>query len=131
MVTELLSLGSLRKFLRDATQDIDWSYRVKIAQDIAAGMKHLHGISIVHRDLKSDNCLLDVDFTCKVGDFGTAQLAQACAGSLSETDLGETSFGDGTAASIVTQQVGTPLWMAPEVFGGRVDRYGPAVDVYS
>jgi serine/threonine protein kinase len=28
-------------------------------------------------------------------------------------------------------QVGTPLWMAPEIFTGTVSSYGPAVDVYS
>jgi serine/threonine protein kinase len=28
-------------------------------------------------------------------------------------------------------QVGTPLWMAPEIFTGTVSNYGPAVDVYS
>jgi serine/threonine protein kinase len=35
------------------------------------------------------------------------------------------------ASHDVTQGVGTPLWMAPEVFTGRVTSYDPPVDVYS
>ena len=37
-------------------------------------MAYLHEKGIVHRDLKSDNCLLNHELTAKVADFGTSRL---------------------------------------------------------
>jgi serine/threonine protein kinase len=51
-VTEFLAGGSLRAMLRDPLKALEWFTRVKIAQQIAAGMDHLQKLSIVHRDLK-------------------------------------------------------------------------------
>lgn len=42
--------------------------------DIARGMKHLHGLGMIHRDLKSDNCLVDDMDRVKVADFGNSKL---------------------------------------------------------
>jgi serine/threonine protein kinase len=67
MVTEFMSGGSLRRVLHDPLTTIDWLVRVRIAQQIAAGMRHLHSLSIVHRDLKSDNVLLNGELHAKVG----------------------------------------------------------------
>ena len=67
MVTELLAGGSLRAVLLDATLAIEWKRRLRIAVHVAAGMQHLHSLSIVHRDLKSDNVLVDRELNAKVG----------------------------------------------------------------
>ena len=66
----------------------------------------------------------------QVGDFGTATL-MSVAGQHAPSikPVHETNFGTNPFMS-VTQGVGTPLWMAPEVFTGRVDTYNPPVDVY-
>jgi serine/threonine protein kinase len=48
--------------------------RVRLAQDVAAGLAHLHRCNRVHRDLKCHNILLDVSesqLRAKLGDFGT------------------------------------------------------------
>lgn len=66
MVTELLAGGSLRAVLVDASRAIEWSLLVRVAVHIAAGMQHLHSLSIVHRDLKSDNVLVDLELNAKV-----------------------------------------------------------------
>lgn len=46
---------------------------------IAAGMSYLESCNFVHRDLAARNCLMDVDGTIKISDFGMAR-------NLNETD---------------------------------------------
>ena len=52
LVTELLAGGSLRKVLLDASIQMDWHVRTRVAHQIASGMQHLHSMSVMHRDLK-------------------------------------------------------------------------------
>ncbi len=76
----------------------------------AEACKYLHAREpkIVHRDLKSENLLIDDHFTAKVSDFGLSR------------------FIDLDAKMTVC---GTPSWVAPEIF--REERYTEKVDVYS
>ena len=95
-------------------------------------MAHLHTLNIVHRDLKSDNCLCDADLNTKVADFGASKLMQAAkagGGVVTTTFVGAVVPGQNATATM-TKNSGTPLWMAPEVFAGS-SHYGPEVDVYS
>ena len=117
--------GSLRSVLADTLQMIDWLVRVRIARQIAEGMRHLHSLSFVHRDLKSDNVLLDSQLNAKVADFGTSRVL----GFITVLDVTAGTTTDSGAPSM-TRGIGTPLWMAPEVFFGH-SKYGPEVDVYS
>ena len=58
---------------------MDWPTRYKIAVDAAEGLSYLHHDcvpSIVHRDVKSNNILLDVDFGARVADFGVAKAVE-------------------------------------------------------
>jgi hypothetical protein len=66
MVTEFLAGGSLRAVLHDASREIEWNLLQRVAVHVAAGMQHLHSLSIVHRDLKSDNVLVDRELNAKV-----------------------------------------------------------------
>lgn len=96
--------------------------RLKIALDVARGMKCLHGTKppVMHRDLKSANVLLfapvvnstDVPLA-KVADFG---LARTVPGSTSKDRY-------------VTQSAGSLRWMAPEVMCS--DSYDNRADVFS
>ena len=57
---------------------LSWPIRRKIAVGTARGISYLHnGIhpSIIHRDIKASNILLDDDFDPKVVDFGLAKFA--------------------------------------------------------
>jgi serine/threonine protein kinase len=58
---------------------LDWSTRYKIALDAAEGLSYLHQDcvpAIVHRDVKSNNILLDAEFSACVADFGVAKVVE-------------------------------------------------------
>ncbi|GMI80874.1 CRINKLY4 related 3 [Hibiscus trionum] len=54
-----------------------WKMRIKIALDAARGIEYLHNYavpSIIHRDIKSSNILLDAKWTARVSDFGLSMM---------------------------------------------------------
>ncbi|KAK1617311.1 hypothetical protein QYE76_022828 [Lolium multiflorum] len=112
IVTEFLPRGSLFRLLQKNTGKLDPRRRVNMAIDIARGMNYLHNSipTVVHRDLKSPNLLVDKNWTVKVADFGLSRLKL-------ETFL-TTKTGKGT-----------PQWMAPEVL--RSEPSNEKSDVFS
>ena len=156
IVTELLAGGSLYDTLRNPQCDLPWRTRVKIAMQVALGMKHLHERHMLHRDLKSANVLLDEQLRAKVCDFGLSRVvrparqrvvhspftgvtrllpAQFDSAEINDRQQPVLSLEDIAvnvldARGTMTKAAGTLLWMAPEVYRG--DRnYTGAVDVYS
>lgn len=112
LVSEYMINGSLFRFLRSEkrSQKLTGTHRTMIAMGVAHAMSHLHSLGIIHRDLKSMNILLDGNCLPRICDFGIAR------------------FLDGTEA-VMTTNIGTPHWMAPEMLEGEA--YNSAVDVYS
>ena len=56
---------------------LDWPTRQRICVGIAKGLAFLHeesALKIVHRDIKTNNILLDRDLNPKISDFGLAKL---------------------------------------------------------
>ncbi|MFS7969865.1 putative protein kinase TKL-CTR1-DRK-2 family [Helianthus anomalus] len=98
IITEFLPRGSLYRIIHRPQCQIDEKRRIKMALDVAKGMNCLHTSvpTIVHRDLKSPNLLVDEDWNVKVCDFGLSRLKH-------NTFLSSKST------------AGTPEWMAPEV----------------
>lgn len=47
--------------------------RVQIAHDVAEGLAYLHP-SVIHRDLKPQNVLLDANGRAKIADFGISRV---------------------------------------------------------
>lgn len=43
---------------------------LKAIHDVTCGMEYLEGKQFVHRDLKCQNVLVDIEKRCKIGDFG-------------------------------------------------------------
>ena len=65
LVFELMELRSLAALLESDTP-LPWPQRQQFAAELARGMQHLHGLGMIHRDLKSDNCLVSADMHAKV-----------------------------------------------------------------
>ncbi|XP_057416388.1 receptor-like serine/threonine-protein kinase ALE2 [Lotus japonicus] len=103
LVYELIPNGSVESHLHGVDKEnctLDWGARMKIALGAARGLAYLHedsSPSVIHRDFKSSNILLEDDFTPKVADFGLARAAT-----------------DGQNIHISTRVMGTFGYVAPE-----------------
>lgn len=112
IVTEFLPRGSLYRLIHRPNIQIEEKRRIRMALDVAKGMNCLHSSTptIVHRDLKSPNLLVDKNWAVKVCDFGLSRMKH-------NTFLSSKST------------AGTPEWMAPEVL--RNEPSNEKCDVYS
>ncbi|KAG4379798.1 hypothetical protein AAZX31_16G049100 [Glycine max] len=103
LVYEYMALGSLESHLHDVSPDeepLDWNTRMMIACGAAKGLNYLHHEakpSVIYRDLKSSNILLDEGFHPKLSDFGLAKFGPT----------GEQSY-------VATRVMGTQGYCAPE-----------------
>lgn len=110
------------------TSNLTW--KLGIISDVANALQYLHSYHILHRDIKSPNILLFLDFStgrtiAKVADFGVAlavELVSHTAGTM------------GSSSNTAQRAVGTNNYMAPELFDrhpGESIAYSEASDVYS
>uniref|UniRef100_A0ACD5W0G8 Uncharacterized protein n=1 Tax=Avena sativa TaxID=4498 RepID=A0ACD5W0G8_AVESA len=79
LVYEFVQNGTVADHLhghRAQERALPWPLRLNIAIESAAALTYLHAIEppIVHRDVKTNNILLDTDFHVKVADFGLSRL---------------------------------------------------------
>ncbi|XP_051228047.1 uncharacterized protein [Lolium perenne] len=79
LVYDYIQQGSLRKALEneELAKELNWQKRLVLATDVAQAISYLHhecSPPIIHRDITSNNILLDTTFRAFVSDFGTARI---------------------------------------------------------
>ena len=122
IVMEFIPLGSLEGLM--SKKVLSSELKIRYVREICYGMKYLHSMNIIHRDLKLTNVLVvsdDENYSqaiCKISDFGTSR----------EVDMKSTL--SMSQSMTMTSNIGTPLYMAPEILSG-VGHYSMKTDVYS
>lgn len=112
IVTELMKNGTLKTFLlrHKKKQDLEFSLMLDFAIQITEGMMYIEN-KIVHRDLRAENILLTEMQSCKIADFGLAQV-------------------NGPENHRISSDVRLPVkWIAPEIFNNC--EYTSKSDVWS
>ncbi|KAJ6800026.1 serine/threonine-protein kinase HT1-like [Iris pallida] len=111
VVVEYLPGGTLKSYLiKNRRRKLPFKVVIQLALDLARGLNYLHAKKIVHRDVKTENMLLDKTRTVKIADFGVARV-------------------EAQNPNDMTGETGTLGYMAPEVLNGNP--YNRKCDVYS
>ncbi|EPY52665.1 STE/STE20/PAKA protein kinase Shk2 [Schizosaccharomyces cryophilus OY26] len=108
VIMEYMNAGSLTNIIQQ--HKLTEEHVARICLEICKGIQHLHARNVIHRDIKSDNVLLDKQGNIKITDFGF------CARLMDRSHKRVT-------------MVGTPYWMAPEII--KQQKYGTKVDIWS
>ncbi|CAO2842485.1 unnamed protein product [Amaranthus hypochondriacus] len=117
LVYEYIGSGSLHDMLHfsdDGSKRLNWNARVRVALGTARALEYLHEVcmpSVVHRNFKSANILLDDEFNPHLSDCGLAAL------------------NPNTERQVSTQMVGSFGYSAPEFALSGI--YTTKSDVYS
>ena len=125
MVLDYMSNGSLDDYYAKVTgqnKAFEQEFILKTLKQLLAGIRYLHGIDIVHRDIKPDNLLLDENNNIKISDFGISALTK---GKESENQVDI----DSDLVSNLTH-VGPRMFSAPELLDSR-QVFDSKVDIFS
>ena len=98
IVMENASGGDLLKYVRNHGMIPENKAR-EFFRQIVYGLGHIHARSVLHRDVKLDNILLDLEGNVKICDFGISKM-------ISKHDF-------------IKEQCGTPAYIAPEIISNK------------
>ncbi|PWA92411.1 serine-threonine/tyrosine-protein kinase catalytic domain-containing protein [Artemisia annua] len=122
IVYEYAEHGSLDQYIRrtrkTTSTTLTWLQRLKICADAARGLDHLHSHvaghrTIIHRDIKSSNILIDENWVGKISDLGLSKISV-------------TGFG---MSALISNGCGTQGYCEPEYYSTAV--VTKKSDVYS
>ena len=108
----LMGRGSLKEQL-EKYGAMHPSQAKTILEQVASGLAYAHERNIIHRDLKTSNILIDDNGVARIADFGFAKAVSA----------------DSISMSVGGGMVGTPAYMAPELWHGK--KATEQSDIYS
>ena len=113
IIMEYINGGNLFSFVKKRRK-LSEKISKFLFKQIILGLQHIHSHNIVHRDVKLENILIDLNNTIKICDFGIGRV-------LSNPD------------DLLYDQCGTPMYMAPEIlFSSQEKGYkGFPVDIWS
>jgi eukaryotic-like serine/threonine-protein kinase len=100
IVTEFIDGQTLKQFF-SARANPQPEVAALIAMEIGTALAHAHSLGIIHRDIKPENVMVRRDGVLKLMDFGVAQIVNL------------------ERMTITGQLIGSPAYMAPELFEGR------------
>ncbi|XP_067638545.1 serine/threonine-protein kinase par-1 isoform X2 [Eurosta solidaginis] len=109
IVSEYASQGEIFDYIAKFGRMSESDARAKFWQILSA-VEYCHKKNIVHRDLKAENLLLDINMNIKIADFGFSN----------HFKIGE----------LLATWCGSPPYAAPEVFEGK-QYTGPEIDIWS
>ncbi|XP_027302647.3 atrial natriuretic peptide receptor 1 isoform X3 [Anas platyrhynchos] len=115
IVTEYCPKGSLSDVLLNEDIPLNWGFRFSFATDIAQGMAYLHHHKIYHGRLKSNNCVIDDRWVCKIADYGLQSYRKE------DSPEGSSSY----------QQHFIQVYIAPEIHSLSDFEPNSMTDVYS
>lgn len=112
MIVELMDRGALTDYILELPPAIHWREQAIffVLRQMLKGLAFMHSNNHLHRDIKSDNVLLNSKGEIKLADFGFAV-------GLTKQENKRTSV------------LGTPFWMAPEIISKT--KYDSQVDIWS
>ena len=113
IIMEYINGGNLFSFVKKRRK-LSEKISKFLFKQIILGLQHIHSHNIVHRDVKLENILIDLNNTIKICDFGIGRV-------LSNPD------------DLLYDQCGTPMYMAPEIlFSSKEKGYkGFPIDIWS
>ncbi|GJN30063.1 hypothetical protein PR202_gb18340 [Eleusine coracana subsp. coracana] len=79
LVLEFAPNGNLHDRLHANKDIMPWARRVSVGLQVAQALEYLHGLQVVHGDVKASNVLLDASMAARLCDFGSARAATGLA----------------------------------------------------
>lgn len=122
LVMEYVDGHTLSQWLREAPRTV--AEILRVFGDAGRGLVAAHQKGLVHRDFKPENVLVARDGRARVTDFGLARESESWLGDRRADDQASTALYAPTRGL-----VGTPAYMAPELFEGGVA--SPASDQFA
>jgi serine/threonine protein kinase len=113
---ELCAGGDLLNYVRKRKK-LDENVAKVLFKQVILGIGYIHTKSILHRDIKLDNILLDGKGNVKIADFGVSKLVKK--------------------DEVMREQCGTPAYIAPEIIkdkgytGFKADIWSAGVVLYA
>ncbi|KAJ6252868.1 serine/threonine-protein kinase tnni3k-related [Anaeramoeba flamelloides] len=139
--------SKLKSFLekKQPKKELNWKQKIKLALDIAYGLRELHRLNILHLDLKPGNILLHIESTKEIQSQCTTDpnqdnsrftekiikeenytiTAKICDFGVSKLNTTDTKI------NTKKQTIGTHRYMSPEMLNPKITEYDEKCDIYS